>query len=349
VPQSVEIAEFFQGAGPILDVRSPSEFAQGHLPDALNLPLFGDDERAAVGICYKQQGRDAAVELGFALAGPRFAQLIAQARSLAPARSLRLHCWRGGLRSSGVGWVLETGGFEVITLAGGYKAFRHWVRQQLSLPRPVQILAGMTGTNKTGILQALAAAGEQVLDLEALASHRGSSYGGLALPPQPTTEHFENQIAWQWAAFDPTKPVWIEAESRRIGTCRIPDELFQQMEAAPALEITRPLAERLDLLEQLYGQVEVELLIAATERIRKRLGGQRTQAAQALLQAHSCREAFAIILDYYDRSYRYDLERRQQHIPQVDVGGCTPAAAAQRLLQAVQQGAADSRPATALA
>lgn len=331
--KSVVIDEFLALPGPVLDVRSPSEYAQGHIPGAISFPLFSDDERAQVGICYKHQGRDAAVELGFDLAGPKFGAMIRQATAIAPNRTVRVHCWRGGMRSGGVAWVLEMGGFHVTTLEGGYKAFRRWVRRSVATPRPIIVLGGMTGTDKTQVLHALADQGESIIDLEALAHHRGSSYGGLDMPPQPSTEQFENQIAIAWDDLPRTRPVWLEAESRRIGICRIPEELFQQMEAAPTVEITRPIEERLEILVRIYGTTDRDALITATERIRKRLGGQRTQAAVEHLRAGRLHDAFAIVLDYYDRTYRYDLERRQKTIPQVDVAGMTAPEVARQLRQ----------------
>lgn len=331
--QTLTIEAFLHSPGPILDVRSPGEFEQGHIPDALSFPLFSNAERAEIGTCYKQVGHDEAVEMGFAIAGPKCVPLIQQAKALAPERHVRIHCWRGGMRSASVGWLLEMAGFQTTLLEGGYKAFRRWVRQVLATPRSIIVLGGMTGTSKTEILHAMAALGRQTLDLEALCNHRGSSFGALNLPPQPSTEQFENRIAMALAQGNPQAPLWIEAESRRIGICRIPDELFLQMEAAPTLEVTRPLAERLDYLTQLYGQANPEGLITATERIRKRLGGQRTQEAIAHIRSGNLHDACAIILDYYDRAYRYDLDRRKKTIPQVDITGLTPAASAKRLHQ----------------
>ncbi|MBE9079272.1 tRNA 2-selenouridine(34) synthase MnmH [Romeria aff. gracilis LEGE 07310] len=333
---SLAIEDFLTETGPILDVRSPGEYEQGHIPEAISFPLFTNDERAQVGTCYRHQGREAAVELGFELAGPKFAEMIRRGNAIAPDRTVRLHCWRGGMRSGAVAWVLSLAGFQVVTLAGGYKAFRRWVRCTLETPRPIQLLGGMTGTAKTDILQAMAAQGAQVLDLEGYANHRGSSFGALCLPPQPTTEQFENLVAMRWDSFKRDRPVWIEAESRRIGPCRIPAELFAQMEAAPAVEIVRPIEERLALLVDIYGQADPEDLVAATERIQKRLGGQRTQQAITLIRQGQLTEAFAILLDYYDRAYRYDLERRQKQIPQVDVTGLSPTQAVQRLLEKAQ-------------
>jgi len=327
------IQAFLTAAGPILDVRSPGEYEQGHISGALSFPLFSNDERAQVGTCYKQQGRDAAVELGFDLLGPKLVDLVRQAKAIAPHRCLRIHCWRGGMRSGGVAWGLELAGFQVSTLQGGYKSYRRWAREIFSQPRQIIVLGGMTGTGKTQILQALADLGEQILDLEGLANHRGSSYGNLDLPPQPSTEQFENLIGDRLALLDPSRPLWIEAESKRVGTCRVPPELFNQMEAAPTLEVVRPLEERLDILVEVYGDTNREELIAATERIRKRLGGQRTQEAVALIQQESPREVCKIVLDYYDRTYRYDLERRNQVIPQVDIANHDPIAAAELLIE----------------
>ncbi|MEM9009459.1 MAG: tRNA 2-selenouridine(34) synthase MnmH [Cyanobacteria bacterium P01_F01_bin.86] len=327
------IEDFLAASGPILDVRSPGEYGQGHIPVAQSFPLFSDAERAQVGICYKEQGRDAAVELGFDLLGPKLGDMVREAKAIAPDRTVRVHCWRGGMRSGGVAWGLQMAGFQVMTLAGGYKAYRRKVRQIVQVPRNILVLGGMTGTGKTLILQALHQQGQQVLDLEALANHRGSSFGNLDMPPQPSTEQFENLIADAFTRLDPDRPVWIEAESRRVGTCRIPEELFQQMDAAPTVEIVRPLEERLDILVAMYGQTERASLIEATERIRKRLGGQRTQKAVELIHNEQPHEVCKILLDYYDRTYRYDLERRNQIIPQLDVTGLTPDEAAALLIK----------------
>ncbi|MBD2461705.1 tRNA 2-selenouridine(34) synthase MnmH [Oscillatoria sp. FACHB-1407] len=337
MPQSLEVTDFLTNPGIILDVRSPAEYTQGHIPGAVSFPLFTDEERAQVGICYKHQGRDQAVELGFAIAGPKFADFIARAKELAPDRVVRLHCWRGGMRSGAVAWVLEMAGFHVSTLVGGYKAFRRWVLETTYVPRPILILGGMTGTGKTAILSALADMGEQVLDLEAIAHHRGSSFGSLGMPLQPTNEQFENTVATQWVAFDPQRPVWIEAESKRIGICRIPESLFQQMHRAPVIEVVRSRQERLSLLVDVYGSADVEELVAATERIRKRLGGLRTQQAIELLRQQQLTEAFDIILEYYDKTYTYDLQQRSTPIYPLNLSGLSPSVSATQLIQQARQ------------
>lgn len=335
--KSLNADDFLQAPGVLLDVRSPGEYAEGHVPGAVSFPLFSDEERARVGICYKHQGRDEAVELGFAIAGPKFADFIARAKILAPDRLLRIYCWRGGMRSAGVAWVLEMGGFKVSLLVGGYKAFRRWGRSLFSVTKKIILLGGMTGSRKTEILSVLAEMGEQVLDLEGLANHRGSSYGALMLPPQPTNEQFWNLIAMEWRKFEPDRPLWIEGESKRIGVCRIPEEIFLQMERAPVVEVVRSREERVEAIVDVYGQADIKELIAATERIRKRLGGLRTTEAVSLLQEGKLGEAFDVVLHYYDKTYSYDLEKRHTSLDKIDVSGRSVLEAAELLRQFVRQ------------
>lgn len=334
--KSLDADEFFRSPGVILDVRSPGEYTQGHIPGAIAFPLFTDEERAQVGICYKQTGRDRAVELGMRIAGPKFADFIARARVLAPDGWVRMYCWRGGMRSAGVAWVLEMGGFRVFLLEGGYKAFRRWGRSQFAVPQKIIILGGMTGTGKTDILNALTASGEQTLNLEDLANHRGSSYGALGQPPQPTNEQFWNLIAVRWSQFQGRQPVWIEAESKRIGICRVPQEIFQQMEQAPVIEVRRSRSERLSLLVELYGTANREDLIRATQRIRKRLGGLMTQDAIGLIEQEKLSEAFDLILRYYDKTYTYDLQKRRGSVYSVDISGKSASEAAILVRQTAQ-------------
>lgn len=321
--------------GPVVDVRSPGEFAQGHIPGAVNLPLFNDRDRADVGYCYKHQGREAAVELGLERVGPRLGDLLRQGKAIAPQGRVRLHCWRGGMRSASVAQLLALGGIRVVLLPGGYKAFRQWVRSTLAQPRCLQVVGGMTGTGKTQVLQALGQQGAQVLDLEALAHHRGSTYGGVSLPPQPTTEQFENLMAEVWHRADPQVPLWVEAESRQVGTCRIPQEVFGPMQQAPVWELRRSLADRVALLSMIYGQGDRLQLIAATQRIAKHLGGLCTQQVIRHIEAGEVAPAMELVLGYYDKAYRYDLDRRSAPRYGLEVTGRSPREIAGELLDRV--------------
>ena len=175
----------------VLDVRSPSEFAQGHVPGAINLPLFDDAQRADIGTIYKNSGKDAAVLRGLRHAGLKMADLVVQAKAIAEGRnSVLVHCWRGGMRSQSVGWLLRTAGMDPLVLDGGYKAFRQFARATFEVPWNLRVISGLTGAGKTRVLLLLKDVGEQVVDLEGLANHRGSAFGGIGQPNQPSTEQF---------------------------------------------------------------------------------------------------------------------------------------------------------------
>ncbi|MFM7454717.1 MAG: tRNA 2-selenouridine(34) synthase MnmH [Cyanobium sp.] len=320
--------------GAVVDVRSPAEFAQGHIPGAHNLPLFDDAGRAAVGTLYKQQGRKAAVLHGLALVGPRLEAMAAQLDALAaraPGLPLRLLCWRGGMRSASVAWLAGQFDLPVLRLDGGYKAFRRWALDQFERPWPLRLLGGRTGTGKTVLLLALAERGVAVVDLEGLAHHRGSSFGGLGLPPQPSSEHYENRLALALSGLVDAAEIWLEAESAQVGRCRIPAGLWRQMRTAPALEVQRPLAQRVDQLVAVYGVQDPGALAEATSRIARRLGPQRTAAALEAIERRDWAAACRQMLDYYDRCYDHDLSG---HASQpVELGALSPASAAELLLR----------------
>lgn len=316
--QALDVASFLALSEATFDVRSPAEFHHAALPGAASLPLFNDDERAQVGTCYKKVGRDAAVELGLRLAGPHFADMVQHARKHAGSVA-KVYCWRGGMRSNSVAWLLETAGIPTVTLKGGYKAYRRYCLDGLHSINaanhpPVWVLGGMTGNGKTEILRALAQQGEQILDLELLAGHRGSSYGLVGLPPQPSNEHFENAIAQHWLKLDPMRRVWIEDESRQIGTLRIPEQLFRLMQQAPTVVIERPIEERISYLISIYGTASQQELIEATKRLQKKLGGQQTQTIIRDIEAGRLREGVLSTLVYYDKTYQHALMRGQQMV-----------------------------------
>lgn len=310
--ESVSIHDFLMAPGVILDVRSPAEYIQGHIPGAISLPLFSDAERAQVGTVYKKIGRTEAIELGMKIVGPKLADFAAEARGHVSGSCAKVYCWRGGMRSSSMAWLLRTAGLSAITLRGGYKAFRKQALDAFNQPRCLHVIGGLTGSGKTEMLLALRNRGEQVLDLEAIANHRGSSYGMFSQLPQPSNEHFVNELAMRWAAFDPKRPVWIENESRMIGQCCIPNALYDLMRESPLFLIQRPFSERVEFLLKEYGKADPNELVTATQRLQKRLGSQRTKMIVEYIREGNLVDAIVSVLHYYDTAYHHEVERRRQ-------------------------------------
>ncbi len=317
------INEFLSLAGqyPVLDVRSPGEYAHAHIPGAHSLPLFSDEERKVVGTAYKQQGREVAIKIGLDYFGVKMRPMVEAVEAIVMAHSgpgnkcVLVHCWRGGMRSAGVAWLLDLYGFKVHVLAGGYKAFRNCMLQQFERPLLLKVVGGYTGSGKTEVLKELEKSGQQIIDLEGIASHRGSAFGGIGIAPQPTQEMFENKLGMAlYGIADATQPVWIEDESRRIGTVNIPNVFWERMRQSPVYFLDIPFAERLNYITATYGLLDKEQLIAAIQRIQKRLGGLNAKNAIAHLQADEQKEAFGILLHYYDKYYGQDIEVRSKYL-----------------------------------
>jgi tRNA 2-selenouridine synthase len=322
-PITIEELMALPVATPIADVRTPAEFAHGHIPGAINLPLFSNEERIRVGTTYKQQGREAAILLGFDLTGAKWSGFIRQADEMAPAKKIALHCWRGGMRSAAMAWALDLYGFEVCTVRGGYKNFRHWALRQCQRPYPLSVIGGMTGSGKTRILARLREAGEQTIDLEDLAQHRGSAYGSLNRLIQPTQEQFENNLAIQLAKMDPQRPIWIEDESQNIGKCLLPKPLWNQLRNAPLFDLQVPLEDRIAALLEEYGGLDKDFLVESTERICKRLGPEQTRNAISAIREDRMADFIRQVLVYYDKTYSKGIITRDQNniVPIVATNG----------------------------
>lgn len=337
MPKALSPAEFLDKTAtlPVVDVRSPGEFLQGHIPGAVNIPLFDNEERAQVGTTYKQVSQQDALLQGLDIVGPKMAGFVRKARTLTPGDDILVHCWRGGMRSGSFGWLLETAGMRVNTLKGGYKAFRNEVLDSFSTTHQIVVLGGKTGSGKTEILHKLRELGEQIIDLEGLANHKGSSYGGLGQPLQPSTEHFENELYMRWRALDPMRRVWIEDESRTVGRCLIPEALWTQMQAAPVVVVDMDKDLRIGRLVREYACFDMELLYEATNRIKKRLGGQHHKAAIDALDQKDFAKVAEITLTYYDKAYLHGLgDREVAHV--LDVRQDNPTAIAEQLISLFQ-------------
>ena len=294
---------------PIFDVRSPAEYAAGHIPGAHSLPLFENWERAQVGTTYKQIGSYEALLVGLELVGPKMRTLVEHAHKLAPNQEVLIYCWRGGMRSESIAWLLTTAGVTAHTLVGGYKAYRNHALSSFRKAPELLVLGGATGSGKTAILHALREMGEQVVDLEALAHHRGSAFGGIGQGEQPTTEQFQNDLYQAWHPLDRTRRVWVEDESFSIGQVKLPLELWEMMQAKPLVIIEVPTANRIQRLVQEYGSLDPLALEEAILMIRKRLGGLRTQTALTALARGRLYEVASTLLEYYDKSYERSLKK----------------------------------------
>ena len=311
----------------IIDVRSPAEYEHAHIPGALNLPLFDNDERAMIGTTYKKQSREAAIKAGLPLFGNKMLPMIETVESwMAAAQkenhltkpTLYVHCWRGGMRSAAVAWLLDLYGYKVIQLTGGYKAYRNWVLEQFTIAYPINVLGGYTGSGKTEILHALQEKNYSVIDLEGLAHHKGSAFGAIGQLAQPSQEMFENILAKKLFEVNKNKkPIWIEDESQRIGTVLIPTPLFHLMRNSTCYFMTIPFEQRLLFILEGYGKFDQQSLIEATERIQKRLGGLETKNAVAHIMQGELKEAFSILLKYYDKWYEKNAQN--QVLPKVEL------------------------------
>lgn len=298
---------------PLVDVRSPAEYEHAHIPGAVSIPLFSNDERAVVGINYKKNGKDNAVIAGLEIVGPKLALFAKKAIKIAPDRKILLHCWRGGMRSSSMAWLFETAGFEVSILEGGYKAYRNFIRSQFDKSEKLIVLGGYTGSGKTDVLKEIEKRGEQFLDLEGIAHHKGSAFGAIGQLAQPTTEQFENDLGEIWQKFDLNKTIWVEDESRQVGRCTIPENLFEKMRTSTLVKIIVPKKVREKRLVIEYGVFEKELLQQSIARIERRLGGLRTQQSLEALENGDLGKVAEITLEYYDKAYLHGNTKRDKN------------------------------------
>ena len=282
----------------VIDVRSPIEFRQGHIPGALNLPLFDDEERKRVGMLYKNSGREASVLLGLEIVGPKMAGFVKEVRKYVKGKDLLLHCWRGGMRSGGMAWLFEMAGFNVFVLEGGYKSYRRFIRQQLNEPFHLIVLGGYTGSGKSEVLRQLKNLGEQILDLEAIAHHKGSAFGDLGQEKQPTNEQFENDVYQALNHLDCNKPIWVEDESRSIGTVSVPDPFLMQMKQSPLIFMDVERKFRVPKLVEEYAMYDAGLLEKAIRKISEKLGGLNTKLALEAIERKDFAQAIELVLAY---------------------------------------------------
>lgn len=389
--QKIDIEQFLALAKehPVLDVRSPGEYLHAHIPDAFSFPLFTDEERKVVGTTYKQQSRELAIKIGLDYFGPKMRKMVEEVEEIIRNRQLAIsnrqqaidneqsetynkekplpianriliHCWRGGMRSAAIAWLLDLYGFKVYTLVGGYKKYRNYVLETFKISFDFKIVGGYTGSGKTSLLKALKENGEAVVDLEGLANHKGSAFGNIGLPKQPGQEMFENLLSFELRKIETQNrniaeseethspftihhsPIWLEDESQRIGLVNIPKDLWDQMRQSSVYFLDIPFEERLKQIVAEYGVLDTEKMTDAIRRISKKLGNLNAQTAILLLNEGKKAESFDILLKYYDKHYLKSLHNRKEIISLLHTIQCksvTPENANQliRLSQLQQQ------------
>lgn len=324
----------------VLDVRTHEEYCLGHIPNAISLELFNSDERAQLGRMYKELGREDAVKLGFNIVNPKIANLVEEIENCITDDKVLVHCWRGGMRSASMAWLVSLSlEKEVFIIDGGYKAYRNFVLDTFQLDYNFMVVGGYTGSAKTEVLGELRNLGEQVIDLEAIALHRGSAFGGIGLDQQPSQQNFENLLAEELRTIDTKKPIWIEDESRRIGSRTIPLDLFNTMKKSTLVFLNIPFDNRIDHLMNSYGTFDADNLIRAAGKLERRLGREKMNQVKKLIEAGNIREACVILLRYYDKSYEHGLSKKQEgKISQIHCELVDPQAIAKQLLERTTHG-----------
>ncbi|TAJ14051.1 tRNA 2-selenouridine(34) synthase MnmH [Marinilabiliaceae bacterium JC017] len=294
---------------PVIDVRSPAEFEEGHIPGAINIALFNNDERAVVGTLYKKTGKEAAVLKGLEIVGPKMADFAKQAKEAAVQGKLLVHCWRGGMRSESMAWLFEKVGIQCALLEGGYKAYRNYLLEQMVITDNLVVIEGHTGGGKTEILKHLATMNEQVIDLEGLACHRGSAFGGIGQGTQPSTQQFQNNMLQQLLTFRRDRPIWVEGESKSIGRVFLPDPFWLSMNTATVLEIVVPAGDRIQRLVEDYASLDAECMEQSILKLKKRLGQTRMQEVLDFFRNKDYAKVAELLLVYYDKTYQYSTDK----------------------------------------
>ena len=299
---------------PVVDVRSPLEFQAGHIPGAINIPLLNNEERIAVGTDYKQKGQAEAIKTGFRLVGPRLEEIINEAAKVSSGKDLLVHCWRGGMRSNNFCQFIGMAGIKSQSLTGGYKAYRQFALETFKKPLPIVLLTGCTGSGKSEILRALKEQGEQILDLERLASHKGSAFGGLLMPAQPTTEQFQNELFEEILQLDLHRRVWVEDESIAIGKIFLPNDFWIMMSQSPLVQMDVAKEIRIQRLVNEYGSADRNEFLQSLGKVVTKLGGQHFNAAKEKLSQGDMASTIEILLTYYDKAYLNSIEKRKSRI-----------------------------------
>lgn len=310
--ESLPVYEFLsQSKGNnLIDVRAPIEFKKGHIPGAINIPLFDDLERAEIGTLYKAKGRENAVMRGLEIVSPKLTDFIKEVKKNTSDKKVFVYCFRGGMRSNSFGWLLNTAGLESLIMEGGYKAYRNHVLNHFKKDYKLILLGGATGSGKTEILHHLKEK-IQVLDLEKIAHHKGSAFGSINELPQLPQQLFENTLYNDLLGLSEQKPILVEDESMSIGYNKIPYPFWLQMKAAPIIKVMVPFDLRVQRLVLDYGMADKNVLAKCIQNIAQQLGPNNVKDCMQFLQEGNLADVAAITLRYYDKAYEYNHIKRE--------------------------------------
>jgi len=332
--KTVQIEEFMQNRNQYqpVDVRSPGEYRQAHIPGAINVPLFTDEERAIIGITYKNEGIAKAKLLGLKLVAPRLPEMVEQILAAAGKKKILVYCWRGGMRSYSMCALMDALRYPVFQLNGGYKAFRRFIfrfHQEKQITVPVFVLNGLTGVGKTAILQILQSRGHGVLDLEGMANHRGSVFGSVGLGAARSQKDFEALLAYALLDYEDAPYLIIEGEGRRIGHVRLPDYLYTAMLQGAHILVEADLSVRVErIVNEYHGHKDTkEELMAAVSMLQKKLGKAKIQELTEKIRQDRYHEVvLQLCRDYYDQYYGDSKKRREEYLAVIDANNLQEAA-----------------------
>lgn len=293
-----------------VDVRSESEYVEDHIPQAVNIPVFNNGERAMVGTVYKDEGPEAARKLGLEIVSPKLPGIVQAITEAALQRPIVLYCWRGGLRSHSLAAILDLMNLHVYRLIGGYKRFRRWINAyfgQTSLPFKLVVLHGLTGTGKTHVINQLKECGAGVIDLEDLANNRGSVFGNVGLPDQPSQKKFESALWFELKKNERHRYVIVECESRRIGKLTLPLLLSNNMKEGRHILLYDTLPNRVyRIIHEYDACLNKDELIKALHRLKDRIGNEKIFTLGKLIEAGNYYPVVEeLLVNYYDPLYRY--------------------------------------------